>query len=53
MEEKWADTESSFSKSDLEDRGETVSVFYPQGDISYNNIRFRTYFRNLIEYRGL
>jgi len=53
MEERWADTESSFERSELEDSEGTVSIFYPQGDISYDNIRYRTYFRNLIEHRGL
>lgn len=53
MTEKWVDTESSFERSELEDNEGTVSIFYPQGDISYDNTIFRTYFRNLIEHRGL
>lgn len=53
MTEKWVDTESSFERSELEDTEGTVSIFYPQGDISYDNTIFRTYFRNLIEHRGL
>jgi len=51
MVDKWDDTESSFEESDFEDIEGTVSAYYPQGDISFDNIRFRTYFRNLIEHR--
>ena len=51
MTEKWSDTESSFERDDLEDSAEKISAYYPQGDISFDNIRFRTYFRNLIEHR--
>lgn len=51
MVDRWADTESSFEETDFEDTEGTVSVYYPQGDISFDNIRFRTYFRNLIEHR--
>lgn len=53
MTERWSDTESSFEKSELGDKEETVSIFYPQGEINYKNFRFKTYFRNLIEHRGL
>jgi hypothetical protein len=53
MTDKWSDTESSFERSELEDNEGTVSIFYPQGDINYKNLRFNTYFRNLIEHRGL
>lgn len=53
MTDKWSDTESSFERSELEDNEGTVSIFYPQGDINFDNIRFRTYFRNLIQHRGL
>ena len=53
MTERWSDTESSFEKSELGDKEETVSIFYPQGDINYKNLRFNAYFRNLIEHRGL
>jgi len=51
MVDRWADTEASFEETDFEDTEGTVSVYYPQGDISFDNIRFRTYFRNLIEHR--
>ena len=53
MTDKWSDTESSFERSELEDNEGTVSIFYPQEDINYKNLRFNTYFRNLIEHRGL
>ncbi len=51
MTERWSDTESSFEKGDLEELEEKVTIFYPQGDISYDNIRFNTYFKNLIVHR--
>ena len=51
MVDRWEDTESSFEETDFEDTEGTVSAYYPQGDISFDNIRFRTYFRNLIEHR--
>lgn len=51
MVDRWDDTESSFEETDFEDTEGTVSAYYPQGDISFDNIRFRTYFRNLIEHR--
>ena len=49
--DRWDETESSFEETDFEDLEGTVSAYYPQGDISFDNIRFRTYFRNLIEHR--
>lgn len=51
MVDRWADTESSFEETDLHGTEGTVSEYYPQGDINFDNIRFRTYFRNLIEHR--
>ena len=51
MYERWEDTDSSFEIDNLEDKEGKISVYYPQGDISFDNIRFRTYFRNLIEHR--
>jgi hypothetical protein len=51
MVDRWDDTESSFEETDFEDTEGTVSAYYPQGDISFENIRYRTYFRNLIEHR--
>jgi len=53
MVDRWADTESSFEREELEDNEDKISVYYPQGDISFENRRYRTYFRNLIEHRGL
>ena len=50
MNDKWEDTESSFHSDDLEDKEGTVSVYYPQGDIHFENARYRTYFRNIIEH---
>jgi len=51
MTERWSDTESSFDKGDLEGLEEKVTIFYPQGDISYDSLRFNTYFKNLIMHR--
>ena len=51
MVDKWSDTEASFEKEDFEDEEGKISAYYPQGDISFENVRFRTYFRNLIEHR--
>ena len=51
MVDRWEDTESSFEETDFEDIEGTVSTYYPQGDISFENARYRTYFRNLIEHR--
>ena len=53
MEDKWSDTESSFERDDFEDVEGSISEYYPQGDIHFENIRYRTYFRNLIQHRGL
>ena len=51
MQDKWEDTESSFDSDDLESKEGRVSVYYPQEDIHFENTRYRTYFRNLIEHR--
>ena len=51
MVDRWDDTEASFEETDFEDTEGTVSTYYPQGDISFENARYRTYFRNLIEHR--
>ena len=51
MVDRWEDTESSFEETDFEDTEGTVSTYYPQGDINFENARYRTYFRNLIEHR--
>ena len=51
MVDKWSDTEASFDREDFEDEEGKISEYYPQGDIHFDNIRFRTYFRNLIQHR--
>ena len=51
MVDKWSDTESSFERDDFEDVEGSISEYYPQGDIHFENIRYRTYFRNLIQHR--
>ena len=49
MQKRWEDTASSWVREELEDREDTVSYYQPQGEIYLNNIRFRTYFGNLLE----
>jgi len=51
IHKRWEDTASAWEREELEDLEDTVSYYQPQGDINFDNIRFRTYFRNLIEYR--
>ena len=51
MVDRWEDTDASFEETDFEDTEGTVSTYYPQGDISFENPKYRTYFRNLIEHR--
>lgn len=49
--ERWEDRETAWDEEELEGKEYKVSYYQPQGDINYDNIRFATYFRNLIEYR--